>query len=74
MKCVICKTGDTRPGVTTVTLQRADTVVVIRDVPAEICENCGEYYLSESTAKRVYASADETARRHVEVEIQRFAA
>ena len=55
-------------------LQRADTVVVVRDVPAEVCENCGEYYLSEPTAMRVYADADETARRQVEVETQRYAA
>ncbi|MEQ1673452.1 MAG: YgiT-type zinc finger protein [Candidatus Nitrotoga sp.] len=48
--------------------------LAIRDVPAEVCENCGEYYLSEPTAKRVYADADETARRHVEVEIQRYMA
>ena len=53
MKCVICKTGQTYPGTTTVTLQGANTVVVIRDVPADVCENCGEYYLNEPTAKRV---------------------
>ena len=74
MKCTICKTGETRPGTTTVTLQRDNSVVVIRDVPAEICENCGEYYLSEPTASRVYADADATAKRHVEVEIQKYAA
>jgi len=55
-------------------LQRNNSVVVIRDVPAEICENCGEYYLSAATASRVYADADATAKRHVEVEIQRYAA
>jgi len=49
------------PGITTVTLQRGKTVVVIRDVAAEICEDCGEYYLSEPIARRVYADADETA-------------
>ncbi|MFH0934508.1 MAG: type II toxin-antitoxin system MqsA family antitoxin [Pseudomonadota bacterium] len=74
MKCTICKTGETRPGTTTVTLHRDNSVVVIRDVPAEICENCGEYYLSEPTASRVYADADATAKPHVEVEIQRYAA
>jgi len=74
MKCVICKTGDTHPGATTVTLQRARTVVVIRDVPAEICENCGEYYLDNATTRRVYADAEQSALRHVEVEIQSYAA
>lgn len=74
MKCTICKTGQTNPGTTTVTLQRDNTVVVIRDVPADICDDCGEYYLSESIARRVYADAEATARRHVEVEVQRYAA
>ena len=74
MKCTICKTGQTHPGITTVTLQRDNTVVVIRNVPAEICDDCGEYYLSDAIARRVYADAEESAHRHVEVEIQRFAA
>lgn len=74
MKCVICKTGQTHPGTTTVTLQRNKSVVVIREVPAEICEDCGEYYLSEPITRRVYADADETVRRQVEVEIHRYAA
>lgn len=74
MKCVICKTGHTHPGTTTVTLQRDNSVVVIRDVPAAICEDCGEYYLSEPVARRVYSDADATVQRHVEVEILRYAA
>lgn len=74
MKCTICKTGTTQPGITTVTLQRGNSVVVIRDVPAEICEDCGEYYLDEVTARRVYATAEQGFARHVEVEIQRYAA
>lgn len=74
MKCVICKTGHTHPGIATVTLQRDNSVVVIRDVPADICDDCGEYYLSEPVAKRIYADADATVQRHVEVEILRYAA
>lgn len=74
MQCVICKTGETHPGKTTVTLQRGRTVVVIRDVPAGICEDCGEYYLDDLTAQRVYADAEQSFQRHVEVEIQSYAA
>jgi len=59
---------------TTVTLQRDKSVVVIREVPAEICDDCGEYYLSEAIAHRVYADAADTVQRQVEVEIQRYAA
>lgn len=72
MKCVICKQGNTRPGVTVVTLQRDDRTLVIKGVPAEICENCGEYYLSDEIAKKVYRQAEESLKHGAEVEIGRF--
>jgi YgiT-type zinc finger domain-containing protein len=74
MKCAICKTGQTHAGATTVTLQRGESVLVFRGVPAEICEDCGEYYLDEVTARRLYVEAEQGFARHVEVEIQRYAA
>lgn len=74
MKCVICRTGETQSGKATVTLQRDDTVVVIKDVPAEVCQNCGEYYLDAQAAQQVYAQAEGAVQRHAEVEIVRFAA
>ena len=51
MKCLICKHGDTAPGEVTVTAQRGACTIVIKSVPAEVCGNCGEYYLSEVTAR-----------------------
>jgi YgiT-type zinc finger domain-containing protein len=38
MKCTICKNGDILSGFTTVTLQRAETTINIKQVPAEICD------------------------------------
>ncbi len=55
MKCVICKHGDTHPGKVTVTFQRGGTTVILKEVPAEVCENCGEYYLSETISEQVLA-------------------
>jgi YgiT-type zinc finger domain-containing protein len=74
MKCVICKTGETRAGTATVPLHRGDTTVLVKDTPAEVCQNCGEYYLDETVARNLYARAEEAARRHAEVEILRYAA
>ncbi len=74
MKCVICRTGETQFGQATVILQRGDTTVVIKDVPAEVCQNCGEYYLGEQIARQTYAQAESAVQRHAEVEILRFAA
>lgn len=74
MKCVICKIGETERGETTVTLQRDETVVIIKGVPAEICRECGEYYLDEDVAGRVHEQAEAAVQRHAEVEILRYAA
>lgn len=73
MKCVICKQGETHPGLTVVTLQRDDRTLVIKGVPAEICENCGEYYLSDEIAQKLYKQAEESLEHGAEVEIGRFA-
>jgi YgiT-type zinc finger domain-containing protein len=74
MRCVICRVGETTAGAVTVTLERDGTVVVIRDVPAAVCENCGEYYLDEAVANKVYRQGEEAVARRAEVEIVRYAA
>ncbi|MBF0633366.1 MAG: type II toxin-antitoxin system MqsA family antitoxin [Nitrospinae bacterium] len=74
MKCALCHHGQTNSGNTTVTLQRGETTIILKDVPAEVCDNCGEYYLSESVTERVLNKAEDAAKRGSEVEILRFAA
>jgi len=74
MKCVICKQGETAPGLVTVTLERGQTVVIMREVPAAVCQNCGEYYLDEAVAAKVYHDAEAAVARRAEVEILRYAA
>jgi YgiT-type zinc finger domain-containing protein len=74
MNCVICKHGTTAPGKTTVTLERGGTVVVIKDVPAEICGDCGEYYLDEPTNAGVLQMGEEAVLHHAEVEVRKYAA
>jgi YgiT-type zinc finger domain-containing protein len=71
---MICKFSQIEEGKVTVTLQRGETVVIIKDVPANICKNCGEYYLDEIVTNRVFAQAEEAANRHAELEILRYAA
>ena len=43
MQCVIYRHGTPQPGTVTVTLEWGATVIVIKDVPAEVCSQCGEY-------------------------------
>jgi YgiT-type zinc finger domain-containing protein len=63
-----------QPGKTTVTLERDAGVVVIRDVPAQVCEACGEYYLTPEVTDHVLARAERALANGGEVGILRYAA
>ncbi len=74
MKCVICKTGETHPGQATVTLNREEATLIIKNVPADVCDNCGEYYLSEEITGRVLALAEDALSKGAEIEVLRWVA
>jgi len=48
--------------------------VIVRDVPADVCENCGEYSLSEKVTEQFLARSEQAVKSGAEVEILRFAA
>ncbi|MFA5480746.1 MAG: type II toxin-antitoxin system MqsA family antitoxin [Candidatus Muiribacteriota bacterium] len=74
MKCSICKTGCLEAGFTTVVLNKNDAILIFKDVPADICDNCGEYYLSEEISKNIYDKAEKALKNGAEVEIIRYVA
>jgi len=74
MKCVICKHGETRPGKTTVTLERGGATLVVRGVPARICGNCGEAYVDQEITRQLLGTAEEALRAGVQVDVREFAA
>ena len=56
------------------TLERSGTTLVIKGVPARICDNCGEAYVDEQITRQLMAMADEALRAGVQVEVREFAA
>ena len=74
MKCAICRNGYAKEGYTTVVLERDETTLVFKDVPAHICDNCGEEYLSSETNGRLLELAREALDRGVFLEMLRYAA
>ncbi len=57
-----------------VVLQRDECTVIFKNVPADICDNCGEYYLNEDVTGKIMAGAEESVKKGAEVEILKFAA
>jgi len=74
MKCLVCKQAETRPGVTTVTLNRGESTFVVREVPAQVCPNCGEDYVAAEVTAELLRSAEDLSRAGTQVDIRRYAA
>lgn len=74
MTCLICKQGEAKPGQATVTMQRGGCTVIFKGVPADVCENCGEYYVSETVTRELLRRAELAAQNGAEVEILPYAA
>ena len=72
MKCMICKHGETKLGTTTVTLEKGTSTIVFKEVPAQVCDNCGEKYLDESTTKKLLGKAREIVKNGLEVDIRKY--
>ena len=74
MTCVICKAGETRPGKTAVTLERGTMTLVFKSVPAEVCQNCGEAFVSAALSRQLLHTAECAVRSGVHVDVREFVA
>jgi len=61
-----------RDGVTTITLERDKTTLVIKDVTAEVCDQCEFALLSLETYDRAREMLNDAVRRGVQVEVVVF--
>jgi YgiT-type zinc finger domain-containing protein len=73
-RCVICKGGDVRPGRTSFTIERDDMTLVLKGVPAQVCDQCEEAYFDEGTTKKIETIADQAQRSGIHLAVQDYAA
>ncbi|HEX8847344.1 MAG TPA: type II toxin-antitoxin system MqsA family antitoxin [Pyrinomonadaceae bacterium] len=60
MKCLACKHNLFKKETTVLPIERGNAILLITDIPARVCENCGETYLDEEIAQEVQDLANET--------------
>ena len=73
MKCQISKHGNTHKGHASITLERDGTTLLFKNVPADICDNCGEIYHEADVTRSLLEQADQAAIRGVELDVRRYA-
>jgi len=73
MLCVLCK-GEMKSGKVNFPVDEEDNFILIKGVPAEICEQCGEVFLKDDVAAAIEEISKTAKATNVEFEILRFAA
>ena len=72
MKCVICKTGDLQSQTVSVNLERQGVLLVVQNVPARVCDSCGERYFEDDVAQQLLETTQHTLQPGVSLDIRQY--
>ena len=69
--CALCG-GNKKSGKTIFTVALGEGVLVVRDVPALVCSQCGENWIDDKVASKLEKLADDARKKHLQVEVAAF--
>jgi len=72
-RCQLCG-GDVDKGTTTFTVDYGAGLIVLRNVPAQVCTLCGESWIDDHTAAKLEKIVQEAKDKHCQLEIIDIAA
>jgi YgiT-type zinc finger domain-containing protein len=61
-------------GFTTVFFETGKSTIIIKEVPASVCDNCNESFVSEEISRKLLTTVTNETKKGVEVEIIHYAA
>jgi len=70
--CRQCPEGTYEKGAVTETLERDDTIVVVKGVPALVCDVCGNSLLAAEEVDRLQALLERAEAEGIELESRRY--
>ena len=73
MKCPVCKNDNLIDGTTTVTLEHGDAVFIFRKVPAKICDNCHDAFISDEQSRKLFATMKAELKKGAKLEVLDYA-
>lgn len=73
MNCTLCK-GDLVQGRVNHIVDLDGHIIIIKDAPANICKQCGEYFLENDIALKVEKIVDEVRKNKVEISVINYTA
>lgn len=73
MKCVRCKHGSISKKKVNVKLERNGSIVIVKDVPAMVCDECGETYFDSAITKLMHNTANKALNDWMEIAVVHLA-
>lgn len=70
-RCPLCG-GDKEAGTTTFAVDLSFGVVVVREVPALVCSQCGDAWIDHPVAMKLEDVVDDARRKHAVVEVTQW--
>ena len=74
MQCQVCRNGHMEKGLTTITLERDGSVLVFKQAPAFICDNCGEEYVEDEITQQLMQQAEATLAHGAQFDVRQYRA
>lgn len=69
MTCIFCKVGETHPQKVTVVLDKERTLLVLRQVPADVCDHCGHQHYSSKVTRHLLTAYQEARQKNADLEV-----
>lgn len=71
MTCFYCK-GSIENKLTNFIADLGSTIIIVKDVPSEVCTQCGEVSFSDKAAKRLEQIIEEMKKQNLEIAVTKY--
>lgn len=71
MKCFMCR-GKTEKKLVNYIVDMDTTIIIIKDVPANVCTQCGERYFDDEVMKKLEKIIDNIKKISVEISVVKY--
>jgi YgiT-type zinc finger domain-containing protein len=69
MKCTICRNGTCKKGIATKMFQKSNSIIILKNVDAMICDNCGTKFFDAETSAKMLNKVRQLRKHGSELEI-----
>jgi YgiT-type zinc finger domain-containing protein len=71
MNCALCKSNLSNGKVNHI-VDLGERIIIVKNVPANVCKQCGEYYVDTETALKLESIVEEAKKNKAEIFIVKY--